>query len=66
VDVQWRKSSKSAQAGNCVEVAELPGSLIGVRDSKDIRPERPVLTCSRTSWDDFLAAAQAGRFDLTD
>ena len=66
MDIQWRKSSKSAQAGNCVEVAELPGNLIGVRDSKDARPDRPVLAFSRTSWDNFLAAALAGEFDLMD
>jgi hypothetical protein len=33
--LHWKKSSWSAENGNCVEVAELPGNNIGVRDSKD-------------------------------
>lgn len=63
MDVQWRKSSKSAQAGNCLEIAELPENLIGVRDSKDTRPDRPVLTVSRTNWDSFVAGLLAGELD---
>jgi len=64
MEVQWRKSSKSAQGGNCVEVAELPGNLIGVRDSKDTGPDQPVLAFSRASWDTFKAGVLAGKFDL--
>ena len=32
----WRKSSSSTINGNCVEVAELSGSEIGIWDSKDM------------------------------
>ena len=39
--VQWVKSSLSFSNGNCVEVAGLPGSQIGVRDSKN--PGGPAL-----------------------
>jgi hypothetical protein len=33
-ELHWFKSSASA-AGNCVEVAHLPGGGVAVRDSKD-------------------------------
>ncbi|WP_190819728.1 DUF397 domain-containing protein [Saccharopolyspora pogona] len=33
-EVQWRKSSRSASGGNCVEVGFAPDA-IGIRDSKD-------------------------------
>ena len=33
--VTWRKSSFSSMNGNCVEVAELRGEMIGVRDTKE-------------------------------
>ena len=33
----WRKSSRSYASGGCVEVAFLPGELIGIRDSKSPR-----------------------------
>jgi hypothetical protein len=31
----WKKSSRSASDGHCVEVAHMPEVTIGVRDSKD-------------------------------
>ena len=35
MDVTWRKSSRSSEAGdNCVELADL-GEAVGIRDSKD-------------------------------
>ncbi|MET8243602.1 DUF397 domain-containing protein [Streptomyces sp. NPDC005202] len=34
-DAQWRKSSYSGGANDCVEIAEL-GDRVAVRDSKDI------------------------------
>ncbi|MFJ4552044.1 DUF397 domain-containing protein [Streptomyces sp. NPDC088817] len=42
--VQWRKSSYSGGANDCVEIAEL-GTLVAVRDSKDVG--RPPLSFSR-------------------
>jgi Domain of unknown function (DUF397) len=46
----WRKNSYSEEAGNgtdCVEVAELSGGLVGVRDSKN--PDAGHLTFTRTA-----------------
>ncbi|MEU8260899.1 DUF397 domain-containing protein [Micromonospora sp. NPDC048999] len=51
----WRKSRRSAQTNDCVEVAtNLPG-VVGVRDSKD--PAGPVLTFDPYAWRVFVTAA---------
>ncbi|GAA2138763.1 DUF397 domain-containing protein [Actinomadura napierensis] len=53
LNVQWRKSSHSGgNGGECVEVAEL-GGTIGVRDSKD--PEGGHLNVSRGALGALLA-----------
>jgi hypothetical protein len=57
----WVKSSLSFSNGNCVEVAELPGGSVGVRNSRD--PGGPVLTFTRREWDAFLGGARRGDFD---
>jgi hypothetical protein len=58
---QWRKSSRSGDSGNCVEVAETPGA-IGVRDSKD--RSGPILIFTPAEWLAFTEGVKAGEFDL--
>jgi Domain of unknown function (DUF397) len=51
---EWRKSSWSANNGNCVEVARLVGGRVGVRDSKDA--QGPVLAFSPDAWRAFVGS----------
>ncbi len=60
-DLHWFKSSASA-AGNCVEVAHLPGGGVAVRDSKDRAKSAHLYT--RGEWEAFLVGAKNGEFDL--
>jgi Domain of unknown function (DUF397) len=57
----WIKSSLSFSNSNCVEVADLPNRVIGVRDSKD--SEGPVLRFTPGEWDAFLGGVRNGEFD---
>lgn len=59
--IGWIKSSLSFSNSNCVEVASLPGSGIGVRDSKDA--EGPFLRFTPGEWDAFLGGVRNGEFD---
>ncbi|WP_018255274.1 DUF397 domain-containing protein [Salinispora mooreana] len=52
----WRKSSRSAQTNDCVEVATNLPDVVGVRDSKD--PAGPALAVGPGSWRSFLASLQ--------
>jgi hypothetical protein len=61
MDAVWAKSTLSFSNGNCVEVTELPGGAVGVRNSRD--PGGPVLRFSRDEWDAFLGGARLGEFD---
>ncbi len=57
----WIKSSLSFANSNCVEVANLPGGQVGVRDSKDT--EGPVLRFTPDEWNAFLGGVQNGEFE---
>ncbi|WP_458689807.1 DUF397 domain-containing protein [Nocardia tengchongensis] len=56
-NARWFKSSRSADANECVEIAFLGNRAhaVGVRDSKD--PGGPVLVFSGEQWDRFLGSA---------
>lgn len=51
MDLTWVKSSYSANSGDCVEVAHLPG-VVAVRDSKD--PHGPILQFTAHQWRHLL------------
>ncbi|GLH99864.1 DUF397 domain-containing protein [Phytohabitans aurantiacus] len=57
----WRKSSRSGGDDNCVQVATAPDT-VGVRDSK--KPHGAILEFGRPAWEDFIAGAKAGEFDI--
>jgi hypothetical protein len=61
----WRKSTRSGNGGNCVEVADNLLSTTGriyVRDSKD--RTGPVLAFAAAEWVAFAAGVRDGEFDL--
>ncbi|GII81141.1 transcriptional regulator [Sphaerisporangium rufum] len=59
--VRWRKSARSNPSGNCVELAELPGGAVGMRNSR--HPGGPVLVYSPGEMADFIARTKRGDFD---
>ncbi|WP_280234495.1 DUF397 domain-containing protein [Nocardia cyriacigeorgica] len=57
---RWFKSSRSTASRDCVEVAHLASSGVGVRDSKN--PAGPALVFTPMAWDGFTAAVRRGEF----
>jgi uncharacterized protein DUF397 len=58
---KWRKSSASNPSGACVELAELAGEQVAVRNSRD--KSGPALVYSRAAVAAFLRRIKNGEFD---
>ncbi|MFY9807218.1 MAG: DUF397 domain-containing protein [Pseudonocardiaceae bacterium] len=58
--VRWTKSSHSNPNGNCVELAELAGGTVAVRNSR--HPAGPALICPRPRMAEFVQAVKDGEF----
>lgn len=54
--VRWRKSSRSNDLGECIEVAAFGDGAFGVRDSKD--PGGPTLVLDRDGFRSLLMRAK--------
>ncbi|WP_055590908.1 DUF397 domain-containing protein [Peterkaempfera griseoplana] len=59
-DVQWVVSSHSPYRELCVEVAELGGGAVAIRDSKNT--DLPPLRFTAAEWAAFRAGVRDGEF----
>ncbi|WP_371791297.1 DUF397 domain-containing protein [Streptomyces sp. NBC_01471] len=59
MEIQWRKSSFSEQAGNCLELAVVDGDVL-LRESDD---PAVIVRTTPAKLAAFLAGAKSGEFD---
>jgi Domain of unknown function (DUF397) len=59
--LRWRKSTASNPSGNCLELAELAGQQVALRNSRF--PAGPVLIGTRAAVAAFVLAARRGEYD---
>ena len=59
--VTWVKSGRSGSQGNCVELAELSGGAVAVRNSRF--PDGPALVYTRAEIQALVLGAKDGDFD---
>jgi hypothetical protein len=57
-DATWRKSPLSQEQQDCVEITDLPGGGVAVRDSKN--PDRGDLRYTAAEWAAFKRAVTQG------
>lgn len=62
LECAWRRSSRSAQGANCVELAGPRSGRYMIRDSKN--PGGPVLAVSANAWRALRSQIKRGDHDL--
>jgi hypothetical protein len=61
ISLIWRKSTRSASDGNCVEIA-VAARAVAVRDST--QPDAGALIFGRRPWSEFVTELKQGIYDV--